>query len=99
VHVLHTRHKGGICDGVTAGWIEDRGVGFSEYAIGAALRKLHAAGKVKKITDGCHIFWHLLNGTAPAPSLRSRLRSFGSLNGNGNGHATRQARAKARLGK
>jgi len=37
---------------VTAGWCEDRGLPFTEYAISLALRKLVASGSVGHSFDG-----------------------------------------------
>lgn len=71
------KHERGILHGVTAGWIEDRGCGFTEYAIGNALRKLHTARKVGRTTDGGHVFWYLPADGEELPKLKKR--DFGAL--------------------
>jgi hypothetical protein len=65
--------------GVTAGWVEDRGCGFTEYAIGCALRKLQQARKVARTTDGTFVFWSLPDPARERKdATRKRREKFGS---------------------
>lgn len=77
--VLNNRQARGSANGVTSGWIEDRGIGFTEYAIGAALRKLAGARRVGKTTDGGHIFWFLPDEGEETVKPKKPKKDFGSL--------------------
>lgn len=75
--VLESLPPSAVGHGVTAGWIEDRGIGFTEYTIGCALRRLATQDRVMRATDGTFVFWSIPDEAAREARRKKRSR-FGS---------------------
>lgn len=63
--------------GVTAGWLENRGIGFTEYTILTALRSLMAERKIVRATDGGLVYWQILTPEVEE-QIKKRKARFGA---------------------
>jgi hypothetical protein len=61
--------------GATAGWIEDRDIGYSPQQISLALRKLCHDKLIVKSSDGGLVYWQVLTPEVAA-QIRKRKTRF-----------------------
>jgi hypothetical protein len=73
---LKTLSPSRVGPGATAGWIEDRGTGYTSQDISLALRCLAKRRKVVKSSDGGMVYWQPLTPEVEA-QLRKRRTKFG----------------------